>query len=215
MSPVSKTTLIYAVRHGETEWNLVGKQQGHWDSPLTPAGLEQAHALARGLTERGIEVIYASDLGRALRTAEIIACRLGLDVSIDPRLRERNLGAMQGLTKVEFVERYPQEMAAFNSGDPEYILPGGESTRQRYDRCVHCAEDLAARHPGARILIVAHGGVLDSFIHRALHIPLDVPRRFSLFNGSINSFSITDGQWRLDTWGELGHLGETRSLDDN
>ncbi len=57
------TTILIAVRHGETEWNLAGKQQGHLDSPLTNAGVKQAHSLADGLRGCGIQVPYSSDLG--------------------------------------------------------------------------------------------------------------------------------------------------------
>ena len=163
----AKPTLLFAVRHGETEWNLTGKQQGHLDSPLTPTGVQQACALGAGLAGRGIEVIYSSDLGRAMQTAQIIAARLALPVHPDERLRERHLGTMQGLTKTVFRNTHPAEYAAFDSGDPEYRFPGGESARERYERSVLCGTDLAIRHPGQRVLIVAHGGVLSSFFYRA------------------------------------------------
>ncbi len=97
-----ESTLIYVVRHGETEWNLIGKQQGHMDSPLTDRGTQQANALAKGLGNRGIEFIYSSDLGRALKTAKLISTSLELPVQTDKRLRERHLGTLQGLTKKEF-----------------------------------------------------------------------------------------------------------------
>lgn len=68
---------------------------------------------------------------------------------------------------------------------------------------------------GKNILIVAHGGVLSSFFYRATNTPLTESRHFSLFNASINSFSISDGKWRLDTWGEIAHLKDITTLDDN
>jgi 2,3-bisphosphoglycerate-dependent phosphoglycerate mutase len=211
----NETTILFAVRHGEAEWNLIGKQQGHRDSPLTASGIEQAHALADGLSGSDIEAIYSSDLGRALQTAEIIAARLALPISVDHRLRERHLGAMQGMTKAEFSERFPKESTAFDSGDSEYVLPGGESARQRFDRSIACCIELAARHPGGRILLVAHGGTLRSLFHHTLSIPLADPRRFSLFNAAINTFSVQGGAWRLDTWGDTCHLRGTATLDDN
>jgi probable phosphoglycerate mutase len=210
-----KATILLAVRHGETQWNLCGKQQGHLDSPLTALGVKQAEAMAEGLAKRNIEILYSSDLGRALRTAETIGERLSLGVKTDSRLRERNLGLMQGLTKAEFAARFAEEAAKFNSGNPDYVLPGGESARQGYNRCIECVEDLAAQHCGQRLLIVAHGGTLDSLFRKALNLPLTEPRRFSLFNASINAFSITKGEWRLDSWGLVHHLGVVRTLDDN
>lgn len=215
MDDRSQTTVLFAVRHGETEWNLAERQQGHLDSPLTQRGLTQAHALANGLAGQGIEVLYSSDLGRALQTATIIADRLGLAIHEDQRLRERHLGTLQGLTRRELSERYPEDAAAFSAGDPDFVIPDGESIRQQYERCVRCAEDIAVRHPGQRVLVVAHGGVLASFFRRALGLPLSEPRRFSLFNATINSFSISNGAWRLDSWGRTGHLRGMPTLDDN
>ena len=122
---------------------------------------------------------------------------------------------MQGLTKAEFTAKFPEETAKFNTRDPGYILPGGESARQRHKRSIQCVEDLAARRPGQRLLIVAHGVTLDSVFRRALNLSLTEPGRFSLFNASINAFSITDAQWRLYTRGEVVHLGALTTLDDN
>ncbi len=212
---MANPTTVYLVRHGETEWNLAGRQQGHLDSPLTPRGIRQANALAHALADRGIQVIYASDLGRAMQTAETIAANLNLPVHPDPRLRERHLGTMQALTKAQFQQQHPQASAAFDSGDPDHCLPGGESARQRYDRTVSCVEELAQHQPGQTMLIVTHGGVLDGMCRRTLAIPLTQPRRFSLFNGAVNRFTWTDPNWQLDTWGDLTHLGDLETLDDN
>ncbi len=208
-------TILFAVRHGETEWNLAGKQQGHLNSPLTERGLRQAQALADGLASRGIELIYSSDLNRALQTAELIAARLELSVQTDERLRERHLGSLQGLTKNEFQRQYPDEWAGFISGDPDYCFPGGESARQRHERTVNCVEELTQRHTGRTILVVAHGGVLKGLFCKAAGIPLSEPRRFSLFNAAINRFSIVGDAWRLDTWGDVTHLDGMLTLDDN
>jgi len=207
-------TILFAVRHGETQWNRAGIQQGHMDSPLTDRGVQQARSLAEGLADRRIEAIYASDLGRAVQTAEIIAARLGLPVEPDDRLRERHLGAMQGLTYAQFRERQPNVAAAYENGGPDYQLPGGESARQRFERHVSCVADLAGRHTGQRVLIVGHGGVLNSLLCHTMGLPLDAPRRFSLFNAAINRFTVRGDDWCLDTWGDLSHLKGLDALDD-
>lgn len=212
---MSMNTTLYAVRHGETEWNAIEKQQGHLDSPLTDNGIKQAQCLADGLAKKNIDILFSSDLGRALQTAEIIARRLSLDIHTDSRLRERHLGILQGLTRKEFEKRYPQDTQQFNSNNPDYILPGGESSLQVFDRCIECAEEAARNNAGKNILIVGHGGVLKSFFHKATNTPLTEQRRYSLFNASINAFSISDGEWRLDTWGEIAHLQDMKALDDN
>jgi 2,3-bisphosphoglycerate-dependent phosphoglycerate mutase len=208
-------TLLLAVRHGETEWNLAGRHQGQLDSPLTSRGIRQAECLADGLADRHVDILFSSDLGRALHTAEIIAKRLSLEICTDLRIRERHHGIVQGLTRKEFADKYPDEAQRFFSGDPDYVLPGGESARQLYDRSVQCAEDVALRHPGKNVLIVGHGGGMSCYFRKATSIPLGQPRRFSLFNAAINSFRISGGQWHLDTWGEIAHLKRLDALDDD
>ena len=179
-------TLLTIIRHGETEWNRAGIQQGHLDSPLTRRGLAQAEALAGHLQGLRFDAIYSSDLGRALSTANIIAARINLKPTARTCLRERNLGIMQGLTIEEFQARYPDEYAGFSSGDPDYAFPEGESVVQRHERIIGCLKSIARVHPAQDILVVAHGGVLYSVIRYIFQIPLGVRRPFSLLNSSIN-----------------------------
>jgi len=205
---------LVAIRHGETVWNTQGLQQGQLNSDLTDLGRAQATAIADRLTGEPFDGLYSSDLGRAVETADIVAGPVGLDVVTDPRLRERNLGILQGISLRQFEQERPQEYTRFRSGDPDYVIPSGESARQRHERCVACATELAKRHAGRRILIVTHGGILDSFFRHALKLPLTVPRRFSLFNASINSFTVTDDRWRLKSWGHVEHLEGLGTMDD-
>ena len=122
---------------------------------------------------------------------------------------------MLGMTKAEFRDRFPKECTRFDSGEPDYRLPGGESARQRYERCVAYCVELATHHSGGRILVVAHGGVLNSLFYHTLGLALTEPRRFALFNAAINRFSVSGEVWRLDTWGETSHLKGMTTLDDN
>jgi probable phosphoglycerate mutase len=211
-------TQFIAVRHGETEWNKIGKQQGHLDSPLTPLGRRQAEAMAAGLQSFRFDAFYSSDLGRARQTADVITRVVGLPYETDPRLRERHLGVLQGLTYAELEKTNHAVLEGMKGRDPDYRIPGGESARDRFARNVACLEELAARHPGRTILVVCHGGVLRSFMDRALDLPLARQRTFSLVNAAINGFSISDaGVWRLETWGETAHLrlAGLSALDDN
>ncbi|MGE5559132.1 MAG: histidine phosphatase family protein [Bacillota bacterium] len=208
------TTFITVIRHGETAWNKEAKCQGHLDSPLTRLGVIQAKAVAKQLSGAHFDALYSSDLGRAMQTAEIIAHKLNLQIIADARLRERNLGIIQGLSWDEFREKFPEEAAAYRSGGPDYVIPGGESIRQRYERAVEFFENVAARHPGGKIIVVTHGGIVESIFRRVLNIPLDMKRNFSLFNAGLNIFSVAGGVWRLETWGEIGRLKDIPALDD-
>src|SRR5690349_7599240 len=100
---------LFPVRHGETEWNVEGREIGQLDSALTLRGVQQAEALAQRLSELRIDALYSSDLGRAMRTAEIISLECGVPVVADPALRERHMGIFQGLTTDESRKRYPAE----------------------------------------------------------------------------------------------------------
>lgn len=207
-----KTELIL-LRHGETEWNSLGRFQGHLDSPLNSEGLRQADALAARLTSVSFQALYSSDLGRALETARRIAARTGHGVSQDPRLRERGLGILEGHTREEAKQRHPETFSRYSSEGPDFIVPGGESVAQRLRHAVECLEELGARHPGERVVVVTHGGVLSGLLRRFLGIPYEMPRAFSVLNASWNQFDFHERKFQLVTWGDVNHLKNT-SRDD-
>jgi probable phosphoglycerate mutase len=199
-------TRLILVRHGETLWNLEQRYQGHLDSPLTEKGLLQSRAVALRLAGCPFKEIYSSDLGRALQTAESIAKCTGHTVRRESRLRERNLGIFQGLSKREIQEKFPKEHALYKSGGPDYVVPNGESGTQACGRMVDCLTELARRHAGELIVVVAHGGVLSALLIHVLGIPSGTPWRFKRENGSWNAFMFRDEKWFLETWGDVSHL---------
>jgi probable phosphoglycerate mutase len=211
----STYTKLVVIRHGETVWNKEGRQQGHLDSNLSDLGKLQAQAIASALARVTFHALYSSDLGRAFETAKIIANHSNLQITVDSRLRERNLGISQGLTIQEFKLKYPEEYRNFVSRDIDYIIPEGESIRQRFERSIACAVELAFQHTGQRILLVTHGGILDSLFRKSLNLPLTEERTFSLYNASINEFSISNNSWKLDSWGNIHHLQTLDTLDDS
>jgi len=207
-------TRIIVVRHGETEWNRDKIFQGQLDSPLSEMGLLQAKAVAAALADEPVQAIYSSDLGRAMATAEIIAKPHHLQVIPEPRLRERHLGIFQGMVKKDISDKYPEELQRYNSGDPDHIIPNGESSRQRFDRSTACFLDLAKKHAGERIILVTHGGVLRGILEMVLNLPQNRKRHFSLLNASIARFSCYRGYWMMDSWGETQHLKDLKQGDD-
>ncbi len=211
---MAQPTILLLVRHGETHWNLEGRQQGHRDSSLSARGVAQAKAIAAAMATQPFDALYSSDLGRAMATARFISQRTGCRIVPDPLLRERNLGIFEGLTWPQVLERHPAAVAAFQTGDPDYVIPGGESARQRFERTTRRLTDLAAIHAGQRIVVVAHGGVLDGMYRLAEGIDVALPRSFKLRNASINTFAFNAGTWHTVTWGCTDHLGNLESLDD-
>ncbi|HOO71498.1 MAG TPA: histidine phosphatase family protein [Spirochaetota bacterium] len=206
-------TEIIALRHGETEWNRKGIQQGHLDSPLTEPGRQQALLAGRFLRAEGASRLYTSDLGRALRTAEIIGAEVGLQPLIVPGLRERCLGLIQGMSLEEFSRKHPDECRLFLSSLPDYVPPEGESIRQRHERIINAVMNIADENAGTTIIMVMHGGGLDSLLRHTLDIPLESKRMFSLYNTSVARFTFGREFKFLRSWGCTGHLSRT-ALDD-
>lgn len=204
---------VIIVRHGETTWNLEGKRQGHFDSALTDKGVAQAQALAKRLQRERFQRLYSSDLGRAHHTATIVAKATGHEIVVDVRLRERSLGVFQGLNGEEIKTRYPEEHRLHRTMGPDYVIPGGESMRQQVERNIACLNELAEKHLGETIVVVAHGGVLSGLFRHTFSIPLAAPRRFEFQNAGLNVFAFQEGEWRLQTWGDISHLAVVTTND--
>lgn len=150
-------TRIYLVRHGQTDWNVEGRWQGHADVPLNATGMEQAREIARQLASEQLEAIYSSDLQRARQTAEALSKRTGLPVRLDARLREIHQGEWQGLLATEIEARY-EEAFQRRRNDPYNIAPpGGETVEQVRQRVVQAFEEIIARHPRQHVAVVSHG----------------------------------------------------------
>jgi probable phosphoglycerate mutase len=212
------TTQVLFIRHGETDWNRIKRIQGHIDIPLSTSGIEQAHKLAErlaGEAKQGarLDAIYSSDLTRAQQTAQPIADVLGMSLQLREGLRERSYGAFQGHDSDEISVRFPDEYAHWQTRDPGFAPPDGESSRAFYHRVLHTIEPIVAAHPDGRIACVAHGGVLDCVYRFANNLPLDAPRSYALLNTSLNLVDFDNGVATVVSWADVRHLGG-RSEDD-
>ncbi len=194
------------IRHGETYWNQEKKLQGIGESLLTELGIRQAEAAAAALAGEHFDAIYASPLARAKKTAEIIAAGLDSRIIFDDQLVEWKLGIFEGLTIDDIASKFPKEYTHFSAREPDYVIPGGESSRQRYERTIGCLERIAGNHPGGRVLVITHRGILDSVIRRIMFVPLESLIAYSQFNCGLNTIEIEGEIWRLLTWGDARHL---------
>lgn len=206
LSGGAEPTRIVALRHGRTAWNRATRIQGHTDIPLDALGRQQAARAAQALAEEGIAAVYSSDLRRAHATAQALAEVLGLPVQADTRLRERHFGAWEGLAHAEIVTRWPDQSQRWHRREIGFAPGGGESVERFFERCVPAAAELAARHPGQAIALVAHGGVLDCLYRAATGVALDAPRSWPLDNASINRLLWHGEGFTLVGWGDEAHL---------
>lgn len=207
-------TNLIVVRHGETEWNLGRRWQGHDDSPLTENGHEQAKAAAKAVQNLKADFIYSSDLGRAMQTAQYLSESTQLPIKSDSRLRERKLGVFEGLTTAQIEENYPGEYQHFKNLNPKYVVPGGESIQEKIDRSLDCFNEIATNHASQTILVVTHGGILDGLFRSVVGIPIHAPRRFKIWNCSLSFFTHNSEGWRLDSFSDISHLRFLPTIDD-
>ncbi|WP_374515987.1 histidine phosphatase family protein [Niveibacterium sp.] len=207
------TARLCLIRHGETDWNVARRIQGHTDIPLNHTGLEQARLLAQSLADEQFDAIYSSDLGRARQTAEAVAHRLHQTVRLDPLLRERHYGEFQALTYDEARARFPDAYAHFEARMPDADFPGGgESLNVFLARVRGALNRIADAHPGSSVLVATHGGVLDMAHRVAADLPLERRRDFPISNATVNWLMREDGEWRILVWDERSHLD--RALDE-
>ena len=196
--------LLYCIRHGESTYNAEGRIQGQSDVPLSELGRRQGEAVAAALRCEGIEMIYSSPLRRAMQTAEPLADALGLEVCTDRRLMEVHAGVFQEELRSRLETLYPEELAQWLSGDPDFAIPGGESRRDLMRRGQEAFEAFR-RADHLRAVVVTHGGLLAAALKSLLEIPAE-RHPFVLQNGSITRLEMTNGQVKLLSLGQTEHL---------
>lgn len=178
------------IRHAQSTWNATGRWQGQADPPLSEAGTALTVRAAALLgDEPPFDLVITSDLQRARLTGELLAAA-GADAGappdpgrpsprlmVEPGLREFHVGDWSGLTRTEIEQRWPSQLALFDSGGLP-AAPGGESRADFDDRiqvAAHRVSRLIDRHRPARTLIVTHGGVIRSLVRNAglqeRHVP--------------------------------------------
>lgn len=149
---------VYMARHGQTAYNLERRFQGQLPVPLDDTGREQAAELAERADEHGFAALWCSTLQRARETAEIVAERLGMEVSYDARLAETDAGDWTDMLFSEVQAQAPELFAKFLAGDPSFAFPGGESFAQQEQRVAAALQDVEAGALPA--LVICHGMVI-------------------------------------------------------
>ena len=205
---LSLTTVIL-VRHGETDWNLEGRLQGHGNSSLSDLGKRQSEALADRLLKLNIDAVYSSDLQRAVDTVTPYLKRSGKAVTTTEALREKSYGDWEGMSRCELEAAYPDLWNRYHTQREIHTpVPGGETWHDVEARTVGFVRSVVAdQGVGRAVLMIGHGGALRPIILHALHAPLASLTHFSVDNASLTEIHFKppdDG--RVVTLNDCSHL---------
>ena len=152
---------VILVRHGETDWNLAGRFQGHADLGLNAKGKSQAMGVAELLASEEVDVIFTSDLARAVETGRHIGAVHGVPLIMEPLLREISFGAWEGLTFRELQAEYPEVLKDWLQDPFTFRVPGGETAGELGERVLLAWDKILHESNSAQtVVIVAHAGPL-------------------------------------------------------
>jgi len=167
-------TDLWLVRHGQTNWNLTGRWQGQAaDAPgLNDTGHKQALAIREQLEDIKFAAVYSSDLLRARQTAELITESFGMTITLEPRLREINLGDWEGMLSEDIEAKYPQELTERAQSPFHTRAPNGEAPSEVADRVLTAISEICNYYSDGPVLIVAHGVSLAVIICHSQGIPM-------------------------------------------
>jgi probable phosphoglycerate mutase len=200
---------LILVRHGETPLNSEKRLTGQLDVPLTDIGEQQATAVRERLAGQRIDLLLSSTLIRAQRTAEIIGEAHTLAPQTCNWLDERFCGVLEGLTKAEMKQQYPQAHKAYKSRHLNLPIDGnGETSQQFYTRVANGLESLArdqAKQPELTVVAASHGGTIREAFNFVFNTQQN-GNHLRCLNCSVSIFHCVADVWSMECWGDTSHL---------
>ncbi|MFE2974734.1 histidine phosphatase family protein [Streptomyces sp. NPDC059258] len=186
------TSRLLLVRHGETEWHAENRYAGVTDVALTPRGMAQGADLGAWAARSDVDAVACSPLSRARLTASPAAVALGLAVEVQEGLREVDFGWGEGRTVQEMADEDPEAVRRFREDADSGAFPGAEPVARAAARSTEALRDLAHRHQGGSVLVVAHNTLLRIALCELLGLPLGRYRRIfpRLDNGAVTEIEI-------------------------
>jgi probable phosphoglycerate mutase len=192
---------VWLIRHGETDWNAQGRVQGNSDIPLNALGESQAARLARRLNDAMFDSVHASDLQRAMRTAQVALP--SAPVMADPRLRELAYGLFEGMVVANPAPDVADAWRAWSPNRQHTPAPGGgESYNQLQTRMLAFVEAL----PAGRHAAFTHGGAIRSLLYRVMGTPHGQGVRVDIDNTSITRLRVDARGFTIVTLNDHAHL---------
>ncbi len=204
----SVKTSIFLTRHGQTEWNLARRAQGHLDSPLTELGRTQAVKLGQRLATIPIDIAYCSSCGRTLATAQLALADRPIKIVPRDDLRELYFGSWEGKSWREIEAQYTQQHDNLWRDPAAYQPVDGEEISAFVARIKSAVSEIAERHGGQNIFVVAHGGVVKALMYAYYHGRL---KEFWTHPPYAHSASLAqliycDGQFSFEMLPDISHL---------
>ncbi len=166
---------LYLFRHGETDWNLSRRLQGHTDVPLNEQGRLQAAKLGERIKDLSMDLVLTSDLKRATETATIAFSNRNLEFHASPKLREMNLGEAEGHLREDVQAQFGMQ-AWQEYADPHFLdfrFPGGELKAHALQRVKDHIQSVIQQTKVQRLAVSTHGGILRLLVHSCSHSPLE------------------------------------------
>jgi broad specificity phosphatase PhoE len=200
---------IILVRHGETAWNTGGIFRGRVDVPLSEAGLEMAEKLGEYLNSEKIDIIYASPLQRAVRTAAPLAGQLGLEVHQVEDLIDINYGEWQGLGDGEVREKYPELHRGWLETPEQVRIPGGETLEEVRGRALPFLREAVAGCGDGKLTIVSHRVVNKVLICALLGLENSSFWNIKVDTGGITRFVFDGDRAILTVHNDTSYQGRT------
>jgi alpha-ribazole phosphatase len=197
---------LLLTRHGETDWNAARRYQGQSDTPLNQTGIWQAEQIAKRLSKETIHAICASDLSRAAVTAQIIAGFHQLGTLPDPRWRELSFGKWEGLNHEEIEAGWRDEVTKWYADPLHCSPPDGERISQLAERVRSALNDLRAQYKDETVLVVSHGGVIQTLLCLLLGVDLKRYWQFHVQPASLTIVQLYDGNAILELFNDKSHL---------
>lgn len=200
------TTTIYITRHGQTEWNVQKRMQGHQDSELTPLGVKQAEWLSRSMHQVELDAMYSSSSPRALRTAEIIREKRNLSITACNEFKEIGMGVWEGRDADELQHQYPEQHQFFWDDPEQFRVEGSETFAMVQGRALDKLRKIIDLHEGGTVLIVTHTVVIKVlmayFEGRVMNKLWDLPY---IYPTCLCRIDITDGVPEILLNGDTSH----------
>ncbi len=189
---------IIFLRHGQAENNIKRVLSGRTKGvPLTETGIKQAQLCAEFLEKMDISAIYSSPIQRAKHTAEIVGKRMSLDVSVDDRLTELDMGKFTGMPYDEIFNSHGNVFLKFYNSELEIAHNGVETFAQVKKRVFEIIDDVTELHPDENVLFVSHMDPIKAMLSTVLDLSAVNLFELIIANASLTIFKKHDPNFSL------------------